>query len=239
MGGTSKSKQTIAASGHTAGAISSRLLARQKHTEPTLRKCAATRQIRPVSELIRFVAGPDDKIYPDVNCKLPGRGVWVTADSKRVDEAVKSQAFSRSLKRRTLVPDDLALTVERLLEKRVVEALSMVNKAGKLVSGFDKVSALIERGHAVVLVHASDAAPGGVEKLDRKSPKMSSQVETGRGATETIFSDCLTIDQMSLAIGRSNVVHAGLRDGGATKRFVVNARRLIDYRKGIGTKPRP
>ena len=239
MAGTQKSKQTITTAGHPAGAISARLLSHREPNQLTLRKCVATNEIRPVSELIRFVAGPDDRIYPDLGCKLPGRGVWVTADCKHVEEAVKSRAFSRSLKAKTLVPQDLAPTVERLLEKRVIEAFSTVNKAGKVVSGFDKVNALIERGHAVVLVHASDAAPGGVEKLDRKSPKMSSQVETGRGATETIFSDCLTIDQMSLAIGRSNVVHAGLRDGGATKRFVVNARRLIDYRKGIGTKPRP
>ena len=43
------------------------------------RLCVATRTVRPVSELIRFVIGPDGAPVADLKRKLPGRGIWVTA----------------------------------------------------------------------------------------------------------------------------------------------------------------
>jgi hypothetical protein len=43
------------------------------------RFCAATRTVQPVSELIRFVVGPNGEAIPDLKSKLPGRGIWVTA----------------------------------------------------------------------------------------------------------------------------------------------------------------
>ena len=39
------------------------------------RKCIATDEVRPKSELIRFVVGPDLTIVPDLAGKLPGRGI--------------------------------------------------------------------------------------------------------------------------------------------------------------------
>jgi hypothetical protein len=40
---------------------------------------------------------------------------------------------------------------------------------------------------------------------------------------------------LSLAIGRANVVHAGLKQGVATLRFLREAERLQRYRSGLGT----
>jgi len=43
------------------------------------RTCLATRELRPKSELIRFVTGPDGSVVPDIAGKLPGRrskGNW-------------------------------------------------------------------------------------------------------------------------------------------------------------------
>jgi len=42
------------------------------------RQCALTREVRPAADLIRFVLGPDDVIWPDVDEKAEGRGVWIT-----------------------------------------------------------------------------------------------------------------------------------------------------------------
>ena len=42
------------------------------------RMCAATRTVRPVSELIRFVVGPQGEAVADIKGKLPGRGIWIT-----------------------------------------------------------------------------------------------------------------------------------------------------------------
>lgn len=192
------------------------------------RLCALTRRERPARELIRFVAGPGDRIYIDINRKLPGRGVWITADRASVIAAVKSQAFARSLKRKVNVSPDLAEETEGLLRKRVLETLSLANKAGLVVTGFDKVSDVIERGQVFVLLHGSDAAPGGRQKLDSK---LFALFRAGARSSEII--DCLTIDELSLAIGRPNVVHAALKHGGAAERFAIEADRLVRYDGGL------
>src|SRR4051812_13786313 len=43
-----------------------------------LRRCVATRAVKPKSELLRFVVGPGDVLVPDVAGRLPGRGLWIT-----------------------------------------------------------------------------------------------------------------------------------------------------------------
>ena len=80
----------------------------------TERLCAATRTVRPVSELIRFVLAPDGHVVPDLKRKLPGRGVWVTATHEAVTQATKRKLFARGLKDQVTVDPDLADQVERL-----------------------------------------------------------------------------------------------------------------------------
>ncbi len=193
------------------------------------RSCALTRRERRVSELLRFVAGPDERIYLDLGRRLPGRGVWITADHQSVTAAIKSKALQRSLKKHVTVPADLADEVEGLLARSAAQSFAMANKAGLLVTGFDKVSATIERGAAAVLVHGKDAASGGRQKLDMKFRA----VCKSNGRLAPIF-DCLRVDELSLAIGRQNVVHAALKAGGAADRFTQDAARLTRYRLGVG-----
>lgn len=193
-----------------------------------LRLCALTRRERPISELIRFVAGPNDRIYLDLARKLPGRGVWITADRASIAAAVKSGAFARSLKRKIDVSPDLADETEAQIRHRLTQALSLANKAGLLVTGFDKVNAVIERGEASVLLHGSDAAAGGRQKLDTK---LRAVIRGGDG--QAVIVDCMSIDELSLAIGRPNVVHAALKAGGATERFTDEAVRLDRFSRGM------
>ncbi len=63
------------------------------------RLCVATRAVRPVADLIRFVVGPDGEAVPDLKNKLPGRGVWVTATQDALGDAIKRKAFGRGFKR--------------------------------------------------------------------------------------------------------------------------------------------
>ena len=44
------------------------------------RRCIVTGDVQPKAGLVRFVVGPDGQIVPDLADKLPGRGIWVTAD---------------------------------------------------------------------------------------------------------------------------------------------------------------
>jgi uncharacterized protein len=192
-----------------------------------LRQCAVSRAHKPPEELIRFVAGPDGAIVPDLARRLPGRGVWVDATREAVAVAARKGAFARSLKRQISVPPDLPAMVERLMARRLADALSIANKAGLVVAGFAKVDELITRQRAAVLVHAADAAADGVAKLDRKF-KALADVE---GKSAPIIRE-LTSAEMSLATGRPNVIHAAAAGGGATHRLIEEARRLRRYRLG-------
>ena len=80
----------------------------------------------------------------------------------------------------------------------------------------------------MALLHGSDGDRGGKAKLDRKF----TAIQRDKGQPARIV-DWLTIEELSLAMGRSNVVHAALIQGGATKRFLSEAERLRRYRSGL------
>ena len=190
-----------------------------------LRLCAVSRAHKPPDELIRFVLGPDGIVAPDLARRLPGRGVWVDATRKSVAAAVHRQVFARSLKQAVSVPDDLPALIERLMVKRLGEAISIANKAGLLTAGFGKVDELIARGQVAVLIHAADGAKDGSAKLDRKFKAL---LGPERAAEATVTE--LTGPELDLAIGRSNVVHAAASEGGASQRILHEAMRLRRYR---------
>jgi hypothetical protein len=139
--------------------------------------------------------------------------------------AVRRKVFARSLQRQVAVPEDLPEQVERLMARRLAEAVSLANKAGLLVTGFAKVEELIAKGRAAVLVHAANAAADGAGKLSRKLVAVMG-AERAREATVAE----LTGQQLDLAIGRSNVVHAAATEGGAARRILQEAGRLRRYR---------
>src|SRR5215468_9784478 len=91
----------------------------------TVRTCVVTREARPVDAMIRFVVGPDQSVVPDLKRKLPGRGAWVTASRDVLATAVKRGAFARAFRADVEVAPDLAETVERLMERAVLEALGV------------------------------------------------------------------------------------------------------------------
>ena len=189
------------------------------------RLCAVSRRCLEPKDLIRFVLSPDGNVTPDLDRRLPGRGVWVGLSRKLVEQAAKTNVFAKSLKTRAIAPADLAERVEALIAKRLTGTLSLANKAGLLVAGFEKVSSLLDKEQVRAIVHGSDAASDGRLKLDRKYKA----IQSSRGAQVAIV-DVLTIAQMSLAIGRGSVVHAALTPGGLSDRFLEEAERLWRYR---------
>jgi uncharacterized protein len=191
------------------------------------RLCAVTRVSKPPEELIRFVQGPDGAIVPDLALRLPGRGVWVEATRSRVADAARRNVFAKSLKRSVSVPQDLPERIERLLQRRLADALSLANKAGLVVTGFTKVDALIAGGEAFALLHAADGAADGIAKLNSKFRAL----RPGSEDDGAIIRE-LTSAEMSLALGRPNVVHAAASEGGASRRIAREAGRLRRFRTG-------
>jgi len=193
------------------------------------RRCIASRTIKPVAEMIRFVIGPDGAIVPDLRRKLPGRGVWVTANRGAVGEAIRRRAFAQGFKKDVTVSADLPDRVENLLEQAALSALSMARKAGRVVVGFASVEAAILGEPTIALIHAFDGAPDGARKLLAAVNRRPGGA--GRGITMVT---AFTTAQLDLALGRSNVVHAALLAGGASDSFLKCCHRLDVFKDGPG-----
>src|SRR6185436_4690726 len=99
------------------------------------RTCIVTRRQGAADELIRFVAGPDGALVPDLKRNLPGRGCWVSAERLHVERAVARKLFGRALKQEVAVPVDLGETVDRLLARAALGALGLARKAGSIAMG--------------------------------------------------------------------------------------------------------
>ncbi len=175
------------------------------------RRCIATGNVLPQTELIRFVRAPDGTVVPDLKHKLPGRGVWVRATLAAIEAAGSQKAFDRGFKDKCLVAGDLAQLVQRLIEGRALGYLALANKAGLVVQGFEKTWAALAAEKLCVLIGATDGADDGRGKLKQKATSHSWNVKVVE-----IFDS----SQLSLALGRTNVIHAGLIQGGLARKFV-------------------
>ncbi len=191
-----------------------------KDQDDAERKCIVTGDVQPKAGLIRFVVGPENQVVPDILGKLPGRGMYVTADRAALEEARKGQ-FSRSAKQAVTVPDGLVDEVERQLARRTVDLIAMARKAGRAVCGFEKVKGWLAGGERVrVLVQASDGSERGKTKL-----------WTPEGAR---YFGCLTAAELGLAFGRQSVIHGALATGGLSNRVVEEATKLRGLREVDG-----
>jgi len=179
-----------------------------------LRRCLVTGEERPKAELVRFVVGPDGAIVPDIDGRLPGRGLWTLARRDIVAAAVARQLFARAAKRAVAAAPDLPDRVAALLQRRCVEGLGLARRAGQAVGGFDQVRVWLDRGRCGALVIASDASPDGRRKLAGGLP----------------VADALTADELGAAFGRDALTYVGVAAGELAKRIVMDAARLAGFR---------
>ena len=193
----------------------------------TMRMCAVSREVRPIDELIRFVVSPEGQIVPDLKRKLPGRGMWITASREVVAEAVRRHQFSKAFKRELRVSQTLPTDIEALLVRSVTEALGIASKAGQVVAGFGKVESALREGTVEVLIHASDGAADGIRKLD-----MLARQNAGNGGAKPQIPVITVLKsiELDLALTRSNVIHAALLAGPASKSFLSRSQMLVRYR---------
>lgn len=202
------------------------------------RMCAVSREVKPVEELVRFVVAPDGSVIPDIKRNLPGRGLWVSASRKAVDQAVKRNLFGKGFKRDVRVDAGLGETTDSLLQRAALDALSIAGKAGEVVTGFMKVEAAIGKnrhpGGVIGLLHASDGSEDGRRKLEallrRNDEEISREIPVIRA-----FSGA----QLDLALGRSNVIHAALLAGPASQGFLTRCQRSLRFRTGETLRPGP
>ncbi|KAA0968577.1 RNA-binding protein [Aureimonas fodinaquatilis] len=190
------------------------------------RMCILSRQSLPAESLIRFVAGPDGAVVPDLKRHLPGRGVHVEARHSAVAEAARKGLFRRGLKRDVKTGPELADLVDMLLARSCLGAMGLCRKAGQLVTGAAKVDATVRGGHAAGLLHAVDGAADGVRKLE--SAVRAAEM-TGRAARVPSFR-LFTSEEMDLALGGMNVIHAAILSGNAGTALLKRLDALAKFR---------
>ena len=191
------------------------------------RTCIVTRRPAGPDELIRFVVGPDKAVVPDLKRNLPGRGCWVTADREHVDKAVKKGAFARALKAEVMVPPDLGGMVDRLLGKSALGALGLARKAGMVALGATKVEASVRSGAALMVLHAAEASEDGLRKI-AQARRATAHIGGPEIRAYKLFSE----QELGLALGGTNVIHAAVLAGDAGRMAEKRMVALDRYRGG-------
>lgn len=181
------------------------------------RMCIVSRVVKPEDQLIRFALSPEGQVVPDLKRKLPGRGVWVSADREILTEALKRKLFSKGFGAEAKAGPELCDLVGTLLRKEMLSALSLARRAGLAISGYMKVEEALVKGNIRVVFHASDGSIDGRQKLDRKC------------ATNTVIWDIFSSGDLDLAFGRSNVIHAAVANGGLAEKLLDYARKIAQY----------
>ena len=189
------------------------------------RTCIVTRTEKSPDEMIRFVQGPDNQVFPDLKRKLPGRGVWITAQRKVLEEAISKNLFVRGFKDKVKVDDSLPQLVEDLLRQTALAALAMTKKAGLVATGQAKAEAMIRDGAALALLQASDAGTDGVKKLAAavKAQKVYEE-------KEVMLINEFTSEELDKTLNGTNTMYVALLEGGASRKLVKMISRLMNYK---------
>jgi len=179
-------------------------------------------EILPENRLLRFVAGPDSHVVPDVAAKLPGRGLWVACSALAIRTAVERKLFSRAAKAQVVADADLPARAEMALVTRMLGDLGIARRSGALVLGFDNVLRQLEGPKPPkVLVEAFDGAADGKRKLCAAAHRL---------GLDCVVIETLTSAELGLALGRENVIHAAVQPGGLADRLMFDAERLSGFR---------
>jgi len=122
------------------------------------RSCLACREVKDKKSLLRFVLAPDNTVVPDLQQKLPGRGVYTCLKGSCLTRAAQKKQFSRGFKGEVLGADAEVLMrqVTEKLEERIAGYLCLANKSGKIASGSDQVLDKLKKGDVGILIIATD-----------------------------------------------------------------------------------
>lgn len=179
-------------------------------------------EVRDPREMIRFVVGPDNTVFPDILGKLPGRGVWVSSTREDMDVAINKGGFKRGFKGNVKVPDDLTVQVEAGLRKHTLSLMGMAKKSGKLFIGFDQVMVAARTDALGWRIEASDGAEGSRGKIRALSKAVAREVELKLPGVV----GCFHSTELGAIVGRETLIHCAVPHGRIAKSLGFSARRL-------------
>ena len=183
------------------------------------RRCIATGESLLVARLIRFVVGPGNVLVPDIDGRLPGRGLWLSADRSMIETAASKRMFAKAARKDVSVAAELADTVAELLKRRCLNQLGLARRAGLVAAGAEKVRAQIATGRTAALFEAADGSPQERRKFVALTP-------------DVPMVDVFTGAELGGALGReAPAVHVGLLPGRLTTTLLEDAARYAGVRK--------
>lgn len=189
------------------------------------RRCLVTRRRDDQARLLRFVVDPERRVRVDLEQRLPGRGMWLSADRDVVNRAVGRNLFAKAARGPVRAEPDLADEIERLLVRRGLDELGLARRAGQLAAGFQQVHDVLSSGAAAVLVEATDGAADGRRKLRRLAPDL---------PLITAFSSA----ELGAALGREATVHVAVAPGRLAQRLIADVERLSGFRADVMEWPK-
>lgn len=201
-----------------------------RHKDTRQRRCAVTRVPGTSDTLLRFAVAPDGRILPDLQERLPGRGIWLVARREVLEKALAKNLFARAAHGPVAAPADLADQVSAGLRQRCLDLLSLARRGGHAVCGQHKVRALLERGEAAILVQAHDAADGGKRRL----------AALGSGLCDGLLIDeSFTAEELGRPFGRGSSVHVAVARSGIAVKLLGALRRLRSFEEPAASSGGP
>lgn len=193
----------------------------RRSSEADARQCLVTGETLPCDRMIRFVIAPDGAVTPDLDGRLPGQGLWVSARYDLISRAIplfSQHAASDQSEAPVHSPADLASRVETLLHTKLQNMCGLMRKAGKIVIGFAKVSSALEKHRALLVLQARDAALDGRSRIERLARQAMVPVWT-----------ILSSQELSRALGRENIMHVAVIDNSAAEQVKTMCDRIMGY----------
>src|SRR3954452_4470692 len=111
--------------------------------------------------MIRFVLGPDRSLVPDLAARLPGRGMWLSAERGAVRTALAKNLFAKVARGQVTTEAVLPDGLEPMLVAPCLDLVGLARGAGGLVAGFDQVADWLRRGKGGRVVGARGGGGGG------------------------------------------------------------------------------
>ncbi len=164
--------------------------------------------------MIRFVVAPDRRVVPDLNARLPGRGIWLSARRDVIETARTRGAFARAARGSVTVPPDLLPTLQTGLARRVSDTLGLARRAGQAVAGFGRAHEWLAAGRAGLIVEAID---GSAEERARF---------LGQWAGKVPVVTPLDAASLGTVFARDHVVHIAVAPGRLAETLLSDSERL-------------
>ena len=189
---------------------------RKRAAENGMKVCIVTKNTFPRTEMLRFVVSPNREIVFDVDEKLPGKGIWISADKDILQKAVQKKIFNKAAGMSVVIPENLTDIVLGKLQEKCLSLLAFARKAGMLVFGFEGVKKALTNMVVSVAFEADDAAQNGKDKLYRPTD------------TFPVFS-CLTREDLGQITGMEQQVHVAVLDSKLSENLIVAGKKLELY----------